>query len=336
MATIALCFSGAPTYSVVVAANLDRVRLNAAHLFVKFPRATAPLQPFASTCHRSSNHVKLVLACFVTRLVQHLVSPPPVAFPSPVRFSNNLTVISPVDVLTGRSACLGVTNSGRFALATAVCDTIVSSPATPQPVLSTYVESFLGSVLTAETFLTDFAAKVAAVAAVATPEDGGSRLFSLLGFNLIVGDGAFVGYYSNRAAGTPTLLSPGVYTISNGLLNTPWPKTEWLRGRVAVHMCEYMRFATSTADLGVDLGVDAAGPAGAAVAAPAVSVPPVRKVNYNLCELLLAVLSDASLPLFNAGYHSLPPAHYLPLAVAAFLSRVLDPVAQLAYGALAH
>lgn len=43
------------------------------------------------------------------------------------------------------------------------------------------------------------------------------------GFNLFVGDGQRLGYYSNRDTGT-RWLSPGVYGLSNHLLDTPWPK----------------------------------------------------------------------------------------------------------------
>jgi uncharacterized protein with NRDE domain len=43
------------------------------------------------------------------------------------------------------------------------------------------------------------------------------------GFNLIVGDTATAWYYGNRG-GAPRELAPGVYAISNHLLDTPWPK----------------------------------------------------------------------------------------------------------------
>lgn len=43
------------------------------------------------------------------------------------------------------------------------------------------------------------------------------------GFNLLVGDGQRLGYYSNRG-GAPRWLAPGIYGISNHLLDTPWPK----------------------------------------------------------------------------------------------------------------
>lgn len=43
------------------------------------------------------------------------------------------------------------------------------------------------------------------------------------GFNLLVGDAEGVHYVSNRGAG-PQALEPGIYGLSNHLLDTPWPK----------------------------------------------------------------------------------------------------------------
>jgi uncharacterized protein with NRDE domain len=43
------------------------------------------------------------------------------------------------------------------------------------------------------------------------------------GFNLIVGDAHELYYYSNRAD-APEALAPGIYGVSNHLLDTPWPK----------------------------------------------------------------------------------------------------------------
>ncbi|HVS25844.1 MAG TPA: NRDE family protein [Burkholderiales bacterium] len=45
------------------------------------------------------------------------------------------------------------------------------------------------------------------------------------GFNLIVGDIKEVYYYSNRG-GKMQKLAPGLYGLSNHLLDTPWPKVE--------------------------------------------------------------------------------------------------------------
>ncbi len=45
------------------------------------------------------------------------------------------------------------------------------------------------------------------------------------GFNLIAGNAAGLFYYSNRE-GRLRVLAPGVYGLSNHLLDTPWPKVE--------------------------------------------------------------------------------------------------------------
>ncbi len=45
------------------------------------------------------------------------------------------------------------------------------------------------------------------------------------GFNLLVGDAAGVHYVSNRGV-PPQALEPGIYGLSNHLLDTPWPKVE--------------------------------------------------------------------------------------------------------------
>lgn len=51
------------------------------------------------------------------------------------------------------------------------------------------------------------------------------------GFNLLVADSASMGYYSNRMQ-HPRLLAPGVYGLSNALLDVPWPKV--VRGKAAL------------------------------------------------------------------------------------------------------
>ncbi|NHI01497.1 NRDE family protein [Oceanimonas sp. MB9] len=51
------------------------------------------------------------------------------------------------------------------------------------------------------------------------------------GFNLLVGDlrAGELHYGGNRPGGEPRALQAGRYGLSNGLLNTPWPKTERLK-----------------------------------------------------------------------------------------------------------
>lgn len=51
------------------------------------------------------------------------------------------------------------------------------------------------------------------------------------GFNLLVDDGKKLGYISNRAQDIQ-ILTPGLYGLSNHLLNTPWPKVERLKEKL--------------------------------------------------------------------------------------------------------
>lgn len=53
------------------------------------------------------------------------------------------------------------------------------------------------------------------------------------GFNLLVGAGSEVWYFSNRSAADPQQLHPGIYGLSNALLDTPWPKVRTARSALA-------------------------------------------------------------------------------------------------------
>ena len=55
------------------------------------------------------------------------------------------------------------------------------------------------------------------------------------GFNLIVGDAEETGYFSNRE-GAVRMLGPGVYGLSNHLLDTPWPKVEQGKALLEEHL----------------------------------------------------------------------------------------------------
>ncbi|MDJ0916411.1 MAG: NRDE family protein [Woeseiaceae bacterium] len=48
------------------------------------------------------------------------------------------------------------------------------------------------------------------------------------GFNLVISDGRSVAYGGNRGAG-PRELGPGVYAVSNAVLDTPWHKVEYAK-----------------------------------------------------------------------------------------------------------
>jgi len=51
------------------------------------------------------------------------------------------------------------------------------------------------------------------------------------GFNLLVGGARALYYSSNRGPNAPAALAPGVYGLSNHLLDTPWPKLARTRKR---------------------------------------------------------------------------------------------------------
>ncbi len=61
----------------------------------------------------------------------------------------------------------------------------------------------------------------------------GARAAKYNGFNFLVGEPGSLLWLSNRAScGSPRSLAPGVYGLSNHLLDTPWPKVE--RGKRAL------------------------------------------------------------------------------------------------------
>lgn len=48
-------------------------------------------------------------------------------------------------------------------------------------------------------------------------------------FNLLLGDETGLHYLSNRQQSTASVISPGVYGLSNAVLDTPWPKVQKVR-----------------------------------------------------------------------------------------------------------
>ncbi|MFC5301136.1 NRDE family protein [Azospira restricta] len=119
-------------------------------------------------------------------------------------------------VLAGRDleaggTWLGVAAGGRFAAVTNVRE-----PGRPQGARSR-------GRLTAD-FLTGDASAAEYAAAI----DGAAYS----GFNLLVSDGRALWYASNRIA-APHPLSPGIYGVSNHLLDTPWPKLATAKARFA-------------------------------------------------------------------------------------------------------
>lgn len=60
------------------------------------------------------------------------------------------------------------------------------------------------------------------------------------GYNLIVGEGTNLVYFSNRSGAAPVALPDGVHGLSNHLLNSPWPKTEGVKQGLATILGDEM------------------------------------------------------------------------------------------------
>jgi uncharacterized protein with NRDE domain len=119
--------------------------------------------------------------------------------------------------LRGGGTWMGLTRSGRWAALTNYRDPPTARP--DRPSRGMLVADFLTGAASPEEYL-------AGVAADAERYDG---------FNLLVGDVSGVCYLGNRSPGgaVPRRLEPGVYGLSNHLLDTPWPKVARGRQRLA-------------------------------------------------------------------------------------------------------
>jgi len=118
----------------------------------------------------------------------------------------------PPDIIAGRDmkgngTWFGVHRTGRFAAVTNYRDPAHNLP--NAPTRGALVSDFLTASETARNYIR----KIAAV---------GQRYN---GFNLLIGDHSDVWYYSNRGNGIQKL-KPGLFGISNHLLETPWPKVK--------------------------------------------------------------------------------------------------------------
>lgn len=114
---------------------------------------------------------------------------------------------------------LGVSRGQRFAALTNFREG--GKPRDDAPSRGALVADFLAGESTPETYL----------------ENLSRRGPDYNGFNLFVGDGKRLGYYSNRNAGTRWLL-PGIYGLSNHLLDTPWPKLSAAKAAFAAALAQ--------------------------------------------------------------------------------------------------
>ncbi|MGD2271411.1 MAG: NRDE family protein [Desulfobacterales bacterium] len=102
---------------------------------------------------------------------------------------------------------LGINRSGHFAAVTNYRDPLHQLAQAPTRGL--LVSDFLSGSQSAATYLQRIAPR--------------GRHYN--GFNLLIGDSSDLWYYSNRGNGARKL-HPGLYGISNHLLDTPWPKVK--------------------------------------------------------------------------------------------------------------
>lgn len=121
-------------------------------------------------------------------------------------------------VLAGRDlkaggTWLGVARSGRFGVVTSYRD--LQAPVENAPSRGHLVPRFLTGATSPKEFLDDLR--------------GAAPRYS--GFNLLVGSTRALYYFSNRGVNAPAALAPGIYGLSNHLLDTPWPKLVRTRER---------------------------------------------------------------------------------------------------------
>lgn len=115
---------------------------------------------------------------------------------------------------------LGVARSGRFGIVTNYRD--LQAPVEGAPSRGNLIPRFLTGATSPKEFLDDLR--------------GAALRYS--GFNLLVGGTRALYYFSNRGPQVPTALAPGIYGLSNHLLDTPWPKLTRTRERFARLLAE--------------------------------------------------------------------------------------------------
>ncbi len=140
--------------------------------------------------------------------------------------------------LQGGGTWLGVTREGRFAALTNI--RAPSERREDAPSRGALVANFLAGEMTAQDYVTEI----------------GAQDDPFNGFNLLVGDRDQLIWFSNRGQadarnGKP--LAPGIYGLSNDLLDTPWPKVVRTKAQFASLLCQganedaYFEMLTDTA-----------------------------------------------------------------------------------------
>ncbi|MEN3365718.1 MAG: hypothetical protein V7606_2992 [Burkholderiales bacterium] len=124
--------------------------------------------------------------------------------------------------LRGGGTWMGVTRDGRFAAITNI--RAPSEKRADAPTRGALVANFL----TGQTSAEDYIAEIS------------SRAHLYNGFNLLIGDDRSLIWYSNgtddERNGRP--LAPGIYGLSNGSLDAPWPKVVRTKAQFASLLCQ--------------------------------------------------------------------------------------------------
>lgn len=125
--------------------------------------------------------------------------------------------------LQGGGTWLGITREGRFAALTNV--RAPSERRQDVPTRGYLVADYLASTASPEDYLKQLA----------------DRAAGYNGFNLLVGDKDRLHWFSNKADGDPRNgqpLAPGIYGLSNALLDTPWPKVTRAKAQFCSLLCQ--------------------------------------------------------------------------------------------------
>lgn len=115
---------------------------------------------------------------------------------------------------------LGINRQGRFAGLTNIRDGNGKSGSAPTR--GALVAEYLQGELDAETYLQKLSRDAK----------------HYQGFNLILGDASNIYWFSNQGGVTLQSLEPGIYGISNGSLDTPWPKVVRAKAQFASLLCQ--------------------------------------------------------------------------------------------------
>ena len=115
---------------------------------------------------------------------------------------------------------LGINKQARFAALTNIRDGSGKSESAPSR--GSLVADYLQGELDARAYL----------------ENLSKNAHQYQGFNLILGDASNIYWFSNHGSITLQSLEPGIYGLSNGALDTPWPKLVRAKAQFASLLCQ--------------------------------------------------------------------------------------------------